>query len=328
MNYKDFLLADGLLATGRKFSAVPPAYYVQPYRTAISSGVPTPSDANSGLDRYHPFKTTATALDLAVDHAGQVIFVISSATSAANTTDDLSATLTIDNNGIALIGVNSGSNLSQRSRFNQLSTATGVAPMVTISGSNNYFEDLQFFQGVNDATSVGNVQVTGDRNYFKNVHFAGIGHTAMDVADAYSLKVTGEENVFENCVIGIDTIGRGSAANSELLFASQATRNRFINCLFLTYADAATHQFLIAGASSMDRWALFENCKFINAVDSAATAMTEAFDTNASQGGTIILDNCSLYGATEWEAGDTGNILIVGPSGTAATSGISLEPAV
>lgn len=329
--FKDLQLWYGGVPTERKFGPLPPAFYVRPFRTATgqASGLPLANDSNSGLRPDKALKTLSAALAKCTDHAGQVVYVISGGTSAGNTTDDISSTLTISNNGIAVVGVASGSTISSRARLNQLSTATGVAPMVEVSGSNNYFEGLQFFQGVADATSIGDVLVSGDRNKFVGCHFAGIGHATMDVAGAYSLSVTGEENEFENCVIGLDTVGRGSNANSELRFDSGATRNRFKNCLFLTYADANTHQFLITTADGMDRFNYFENCIFTNAVDSAATAMTEAFDLAAttSPGGGIVLKDCTLVGATEWDAGDNGNLWIDGGPPAAATSGIAVEPA-
>ena len=56
--------------------------------------------------------------------------------------------------------------------------------------------------------------------------------------------------------------------------------------------------------------------------------MTEAFDLSTTMGGTIIIKDCGLYGCTEWDAGDGGDVEIVGSSGIAATSGIGIEPAV
>lgn len=298
------------------------AYFLKP-----SSG----NDTNDGLSPDFPVKTWSKAHTLVTADKNDTVYVISESNTASSTTDYQSATLTLSKDGVRYIGVNAGGLYAQRSRIAQLSTATGVSPLVTISGDNCYFEGIHVFHGVADATSLIAVSVTGDRNHFYRCHFAGIGDATMDAAGAASLSLSGDENLFEECVIGLDTIARGTAANSEILFTGQATRNVFRNCIIPTFAEANTHQFLIAGASSLDRFVLFENCLFVNAVDSTATNMTEAFDTNASQGGSIILRNCTLVGATEWEAGDTGNILIDGGAPAAGTagsggSGIAVEP--
>jgi hypothetical protein len=190
---------------------------------------------------------------------------------------------------------------------------------------------IHIFHGVADATSKdAALVVSGSRNRFYRCHFAGIGDALMDVADNSSLSVTGDENIFEECVIGLDTIGRGSAANSELKFGGGATRNIFKKCIFPTYADVATHQFILQAASGIDRYNIFEDCLFYNAVDSGATIMTEAFDIAAGGspgGGFILKGDCLIVGASEWEAGDEGNLWIAAPTGVAATQGIAVEPA-
>jgi len=52
--------------------------------------------------------------------------------------------------------------------------------------------------------------ITGDRNHFKNVMFAGMGHATLAHAlGAWSAKLTGaHENYFEMCSFGLDTVLR------------------------------------------------------------------------------------------------------------------------
>jgi hypothetical protein len=206
-----------------------------------------------------------------------------------------------------------------------------VGPLVDFTGNNGFMSGIAIFHGVDDSTSgTAALRVTGDRNHFYRCHFAGIGHVTMDTANNCSLSVTGDENLFEECVIGLDTIGRGTAANSELRLSGGATRNVFKKCIFPTYADADTHQFLIQAASGIDRFNIFEDCLFYNAVNSGATTMTEAFDIAAGgspAGGIILKGDCLIVGATEWDAGDTGSLWIAAPTGAVATQGIAVEPA-
>lgn len=292
------------------------AYYVKP-----SSG----GNGNSGKRVDSALKTMAQALAVVPADQNNVVYLISEDNSASGTTDYQSATLTWSLDGTHIIGISSGSPIGSRARIAQLSTATGVAPLMTWSASNSSMRNVHLFHGVNDATSKGCFNVTGDRNYFYRCHFAGIGHATMDTANNYSLQVSGDENLFEECIIGLDTIARGTAANSEIAFTGQATRVIFRNCIIPTFAEAATHQFILAGAASIDRWIIFENCTFVNAIKSTAITMTEAFDLDAATGGMIILKNCTLVGATDWEANvESATVYIDGAAPTNNTSGLAV----
>lgn len=105
------------------------------------------------------------------------------------------------------------------------------ATMVTISGSGCIFKNISIFHGVDQAAALTATSVTGSRNYFENVRIAGIGNDTQDAANACSLKLDGaSENTFVNCVIGLDTIAAGTAANSEILVDGGASRNLFKDC--------------------------------------------------------------------------------------------------
>lgn len=294
----------------------------------------TGSDNDNGKKPSQAVKTISKAHSLATADKNDIIYIISEDNSASGTTDYQSATLTLSKDGVHYVGVNSGTNVGQRSRIAQLSTATGVSPLVTFSGSNSSMRNIHIFHGVNDATSkTAAIQVTGERNYFAKNHFAGIGHATQDVANNCSLSVSGgAESLYEDCTIGLDTIARGTAANSELRLESGAVRNTFRNCIFPTYAEANTHQFLLVPTNGLDRWNLFDNCLFINMPtgDAAGTTMTEAFDVTGggSPDGIIILHSCTLVGATDWEAATvSGKVLIRTDGGTAATAGLSADVA-
>lgn len=285
------------------------------------------NDSNDGLSPDTAYATLSTAHSACSAGRNDIVFFLSAGSSTANTTDYQSEALTWSKDKTHLIGLTAPCTYAQRARIAQLSTATDVDGLLTISADACIFANIHVFHGVDDATSKGAVKVTGERNYFANCHFAGIGHASQDTAANYSLNLAGgSENTFENCVIGLDTIARGTAANSELLFTSSATRNTFRDCIFPTFAEADTHQFLIAAATSVDRTTLFENCAFINAVGSTATAMTEAFDINASAGGLFLLRNCTVVGADDWEANtESGLVYIDGAAPTNNTSGIAVN---
>lgn len=277
------------------------------------------SDGNRGINVKQPLATLAKAQTLATADRNDTVFMLASSNTAANTTDYQSSALAWAKDGVHLIGVNSGNNVSQRSRIAQLSTATDVDNLFTVSADNCLIANIHVFHGVNDATSKGAVLVSGDHNHFYNCHFAGIGHDAMDTAANYSLSVTGSENLFENCVIGLDTIARGTAATYETIFSGAATRNIFRNCIFPTFAEAAGFVFVSIGSGGIDRYVMFENCIFVNATNSTATTMTAAMTVNASAGGHVILKNCMLIGATDWTATDSSVVRQLGMTYDAAT---------
>lgn len=290
----------------------------------------TGSDGNSGYKANRPLDTLSKAQSLATANKNEVVYLISEhGTTAGSTTDYQSSALNWAKSGVHLIGINSGNQVAQRSRIAQLSTATNVDDLFTVSASNCLISNIHVFHGVADATSKGAVLVSGDRNKFYNCHFAGIGNDTMDTADNYSLKITGDENLFERCVIGLDTIARGTAANYEMTFSGGATRNIFRNCIITTYAEANTHLFMKIAANGIDRWNLFENCLFVNMPTGTAsgTTMTEAFDITGggSPDGLIILRNCTLIGATDWEANvESGKVWIDGAAPTNNTSGLAV----
>lgn len=273
----------------------------------------------------------STVYDKTVADQNDVIYFLGADNTSSGCTDYQSTTFTWSKDLVHLIGVNAGNNISQRSRIAWLSTASSSTdiPLFTISANGCRFENIQWYSGIADANLSFNVNVTGSRNHFINCHFAGIGHATNDAAGAYSLCVQGSENLFDGCVIGIDTIARGTAANSEILLTGGATyggaRNVFRNCYIITYAEAATHQFIIKAQNGIDRFCLFDNCVFINAVQSAATTMTEAIDVTAgsSPNGMIVLKDCAFFGVTDIEAATvSGEVYVLGNATTAADNSV------
>ena len=283
------------------------AFFVQP-GTGTNG-----NDGNDGVSPSSPFASLTQAKSLATAGNNDVIYMIASSDTAANTTDYQTTSLLWSKDMVHLKGINSGALYSQRSRVANKSTATAasVSPLVTWSANGCRCEGIEFFHGLASASAIGCVLVSGERNVFRNCHFAGIGDATMDVSTNYSLKVTGSENVFENCVIGLDTIQR-TAASAELLLASGATRNVFRNCRIVTYGTA-NHLFLKIIASGIDRDNTFENCTFINEPTgiSAGTTMTQGFSITGggSPDGMILLKNCMFTGVTNVETTPSGKVL-------------------
>jgi len=287
------------------------------------------SDGNTGLAPNKAVKTLAKALELATANQNDVVLMYAEHNTAASTTDYQSSTLDWNKNLVHIIGVGAPTGLSNRARVAFISTYATASNLFTLSANGCIIHNVSFFAGVADTNPTGCFKITGQRNFISRCHIAGIGHANNDIANAYSLAIVGgAENVIENCVIGLDTIARGTQANSEIWLTTGATRNIFRDCYITTYAEANTHQFVLVPVNGLDRYTIFKNCMFINmgTGDASGTTMTEAFDVTGggSPDGVILLENCTVYGATDWEAATVSSkVIIRTDGGTAATAGLS-----
>jgi hypothetical protein len=200
------------------------------------------NDGNTGLKPAAAVKTLAKALTLATANKNDVVYMVAEGNSASATTDYQSATLTWNKDGVHLVGINAGPRLSHRSRIAFISTYATASNLFTVTAKGCYFENLEFFAGVADANPTGCLLINGgQRNHFKNCHIAGIGNDNNDIAGAYSLYLKGNatENYFEDCVIGCDTISRGSAnsiyeiymdTDTGVVSGAKPARNIFKGC--------------------------------------------------------------------------------------------------
>lgn len=259
------------------------------------------SDGNDGRSPESALAGLAAAYNKTVSGQHDTIFYIAG-TSGMN----LSAALTWSNSYTHLIGVCAPTMVAQRARIFQLSTLTGASPLLNITGSGCIFKNFYIFQGVNDNTSLINVQVTGGRNYFENVHFAGGGHATQAINGGASLKLNGaEENTFVNCTIGVDTIDAATGMMG-ILFDGEAHRNMFKDCVVRIRAGNAGAGFVeVMDATGIDRDNTFIDCLFLN---NSATDLTSGFVIPAGMGAPrkILLKDCMILGTAKLDANDRG----------------------
>lgn len=281
------------------------------------------SDGNDGKSPTHAFKTLPTAYAALTAGKNDILYYLAGTSSIS-----LSAAFTWAKSYTHFIGVCAPTSIGQRARIFAAAGST-FTPMITVSGSGCILKNLYFFHGVDSAAALVGTSVTGGRNYFENVHFAGMGHaTQAAEATAATLLLTGsscEENTFKNCTIGVDTVAR-EAANAELRLASAATRNVFDNCTFLSFAGSsgAGHLWVDANTSgAIDRFVRFKDCTFLNATLSTATAMTYGMAIHASVGGTVLMDNLLFYGASDLQNNNANCIVGRTPVFDAADAGLA-----
>lgn len=311
-------------------------YFVDPVNGA---------DGNEGSADY-PLATLYAAINRAVSGNNDVIVLMSNGAASGTARLSLalaqtinssatSGTLNWNKNATHLIGMTAPTRIGQRARIapptGTYTAATfGSDTFINVTGAGCFFANIDIFVGFStgSASMIGVIEA-GGRNAYQNVNIQGLGDAASAGGSAArTLKITSQENTFTDCVLGLDTVAR-SAANATVEFASGTARNSFIGCTFPFQTSAATPLGIIAsGASSIDRFQLFQQCTFINNVQSTSTTMNGLATLPASAGGLLLIKDSTMVGITEFgtDATTRGQIYIDGASVVAATSGIAVNP--
>jgi len=292
-------------------------YYVKPY-----SG----NDGNDGKSPQSAFKTLVHAQLVATADQNDIVYLMSESNTAANTTDYQSSALVWAKDGVHLIGVGSNPFIGQRARIAQTSTVKTIEDLFTVSADNCIISGIEIFQGVATGTQTAGraMVVSGQRNRIVNCQISGIGDSSFDDSGARSLAVTGSENYFKDCYIGLDTLIRATAV-AEVTIGDVA-RTIFDGCFFNTYTSLST--FKMVTYSAPDRFVLFKNC-VINAIQNitSAVAPTGALAAATSVNGQIILINSPVVGFADVSTADDSRILVSG-TGNGTLVGLGLAGTV
>ena len=276
------------------------------------------SDGNNGLSPDKALDTVTAAYNKTVDKAGDVIYLLNDGNTSGSARETTAITWSNDNTH--LVGLCAPS-INQRSRITPASGTTDVdafTPFITVSGNGNIFSNISLVQGNSEdgKASVG-ISCTGLRNYFSNVSVLTGQHANQGDEVSYSVQITGEENVFEKCYIGTDTIARGNnAASANVRFGSgatdQAARNIFRDCMFVMFADDTEPLFIsMQDENDAMRWNLFENSNFINTGSSTIAAAVVWTGTSSR----LFLKDCAFFGMTDITAADSTSVFVYGIAG-------------
>jgi len=278
----------------------------------------TGNDGNNGKSPKKALKTLAQALLMATANAGDVVYMIAESDTGANTTDYQSVPLDWNKDGVHLIGIGADSQIGQRSRIGNLSTAAPILGGLFILSANNcVIRNIEVIQEAAASNPTGAsiaMLISGERNHVVNCQISGIADSTLDDATSRSLKVSGSENTIESCYIGLDTIIRATAtAEVEI---SAGARNIFKNCFFNSYTSNAS-MLMISIAAAVDRFVLFDNCIFNSALNiTSAVAMTALMDANVVNG-VVLVRNPMLSGFTNITVADAAQVKVLGLNGLA-----------
>ncbi|MAG45124.1 hypothetical protein CL633_04540 [bacterium] len=289
-------------------------YYVDP-----TNGSDT---ANAGKQWNDAFASVGQFESTATDNNYDVCILAPGLHAAS---DETSA-ITWEKDHLSLVGNVAPVGISQRAR---VLANTSVSPMITVSGYGNNFKNVQLASW-NDNNIL--MTVTGSRNYFSNVHFAGIGNaTTGDDTAARVLYMNGaQECRFDDCVFGVDTVMR-STTNATVEFASSASRNRFFECEFIMAADnVGPNHILLTGSSAIDRWLRFHNCSWYSFWTNDSDKVTHVIDAAAqtATGHIRMTGSNDMVGFDDWEAANSSKVWFQGYTNTSNVVGIAINPSV
>lgn len=277
-------------------------------------------DPDNGNDDNNGRKSTQAKASLAAAYAltradkHDAVFFI-----GTDSADVPTAALDWANDFTHLIGLSGNiPGSGQRCRV-EAQAANDVTEVVDFSCKGSVIRNMQFTNLSNADVDSGSAIVSGDRNYLLNCFFAGMGHATPGArAGSYSLTLSGSENHFERCTIGLDTIQR-AAANSELIVSGGA-RNRFWDCDFTSQSSTAG-KFAVQIAD-MDRWIEFKDCLFHNFSTNWGQALTDAFNIDETATHYVILRGaCQFVGYT----GIADTVTHIYGSGPAPNAGMFLS---
>lgn len=316
--FADMVFQLGGAAVGDGFGSIALAggkwYFCDPTHGSANADASSPETANSSL---------LYCYNLLRDGYNDGVIFIGGATAYKPT-----AAFTWSKNYAHLIGAtNDLPGLGQRARIVN-DAAYDLSVLFTLSGSGCMIKNIQFFDGKDSAADGACVLVSGSRNHFVNCFVAGMGDATasgpFSRAGSYSLKVTGSENTFTACSIGLDTIAR-TAANSELIVAG--ARNIFNSCDIRSQSTTAGKFLVTIDSTGGDlREIQFNNCLFHNYTSNWATGITDAFNMNITNTAYVLLDaNCRLSGVGTGWANTVTHLYGVGPVPNAGF-GISIAP--
>ena len=280
------------------------------------------SDSNSGDRWSQPVQTLAAAYALTTANRNDCVLAIGGATATSPAT-----ALAWANSYTHLVGLSADlPGCGQRVRVTG-TAALDLDYIVDFQGNGCVVKNVQFFQGNDAAEDSGAVIVSGSRNHFVNCFFAGMGHaTAAARAGSYSLKITGAENAFERCTIGLATMCRG-AANTELWMTGECNRNQFRNCEFVSWSVTAGKLAVKLDSSAVPYTTTFWDCLFhnLNSDNGASGGKPDnVFSDAATPMHLVILKDCMMVGFDGWA--DTATYLYSDGAVPNAGWGIAINP--
>lgn len=279
------------------------------------------SDSNPGTDPAHAFDTINAAYAKCTSGKGDTVILLGDGATTGTARD---TAITWAKNNTHLIGMSAPTMVGKRSRIAPASGVTDVdayTPYITLSATGCILANISIFQGNSEdgKASVG-LYVSGNRNYIYNVDVQTGAHANQGDENTYNLQLTGDENTFERCVFGVDSVpwtGDTGKYPANIRLGSGAAdevqKNVFKSCICQMYADNARCFFVYVQdtmLTDIQKWNLWENCYFFN----YGTTLTGGVNVPGSSTGYLLFANCGFYGCTDVTAADNVLVQMLGPT--------------
>ena len=287
----------------------------------------------SGQDPDAPLQTLAQAYDKCTSGRGDGICVFSRSVSGTAYGTAETASIAWSKYGITVVGIAAPTAYFSRARVTN-GTATSLASLITVTGENNSFLNLTFYNGGSNAAALGSVIVAANRNYFADCHMNTSGAAAVLLANCSSLDLRASECVFDRCSFGTNSVTYtpASGVSGAILMSTTAQgQNLFRDCrVYMKSASNNTGGINIQGAGTMNGYTIFDNCLFVNfppAGGPITTLTSVVVGTVQTDKGALLMHNCGYSGYADWCAAGAGFVHATNAAGAdVAGKGFTQNP--
>jgi len=145
--------------------------------------------------------------------------------------------------GITVFGVAAKSGYNSRARVANATALDDAPVLITLSGSNNHFENIYLINEGTDNAAIGCLAVSGNRNSFYNCHFSNNGGTRTPQATENDLTLYSSECTFERCFFGNNNRDHSGAVSGNIVLGNSTTQigqDYFRDCVVLSKSSTTT----------------------------------------------------------------------------------------
>lgn len=291
-------------------------------------------DYGNGSDAYseksnstsRPLKTISKAYDLLTTNKNEGIALIGS---TAHTVTEM---LEVSKNRVHIFGYDPGGRMyGQNAKISMgVTTAATDLGVMLNTGVRNSFSNIKFMSANTKAESLYSVLEGGEYAVYDRCEF--YKSTDLDQTTAAEFVMNGDSAQITNCTIGSladyqtgTTIRPGVLVTAGIAGTGLVARDVYFgNCNFWKNAGHVNGRHVYgANATDVERIMVFDRCRFINSVLSAAVpAQCVAFGSSLTVGQVLVQD-CTSINNTKLST--TTGVLISGAVPTYATSGIAVQ---
>lgn len=250
----------------------------------------------------------------------------------ANSSHSHTGELAISNNRTHFIGMDGGDRLHGQGAKVSSAAGTAAASVLHVSGTRNTFRNIKFIQDDDEAASQNVLKESGESSLYKNCSFIFGDIDELDETDTYEILFSGDSTEFHNCTIGADTL-LTSAARAGVAFdviTTAAKSSVWKDCIWNVLTSDADFDFIrVVATTDLHFGHIFINPIFLATISDNAGGITTTVAVDSISGlnaGNMLFVNPATNATSFCDASDNDNVKVMGPIGTAATTGVGILP--